>query len=193
MANETKIDTMIMDAFIRDTNNLLAYLKLALRTRVERVDFLSTIQRFQDIDEKLKEMTRCIDMCKKSKYFNTKYIHKDIVSTYIDLANKSLGIKAPYNITDIALPVELSDSPDFLLCLQQLWVKVMMGKEKILLAEAINEFEKFERVSDRVKECIKTSKKARSKYIDIHCLANYIDLVNQTIGLESKYLFMTSQ
>ena len=74
-------------------------------------------------------------------------------------------INQTQNITAITLPLELSD----ISCVcNNSGLKVMMGKEKILLAEAIKE--------------------SKSKHIDIHCLANYIDLVNQTIGIK----FMTS-
>jgi len=181
MANETKIN----DAFIQDTNNLLEYLNGLANIKVEKINFIQALEQFENYDEILKEMTNYLKKCKK-----TKYIHQDIISTYIDLANKSKGLNDEYHICGKC--IELSDTPNLLLYLQQLWIKVM-AKEKIQLAEAVKNFENFEMIHERVKTLIQTSKKSRAKYIDNQCLANYIDLVNQSIGIKSKYILMANR
>ena len=53
-----KTDTMTIE-FQEDTNNILLYL-VGLLAKANRTDFLQTVERFENVDEKLKVMTRCI-------------------------------------------------------------------------------------------------------------------------------------
>lgn len=195
MANESKTNTMTIEqnrAFKEDTNNLLFYLVGQL-AKAKRTDFLRVVEHFENVDEKLKRMTRCISKSKKLTY-----IHLDTISTYTDLAYESIGntqsfcILEELEIDDFEKlsPLHI-DTRKLLLYLQQLWIQAI-GNEKIILDDFVKNIEQFTNIHDRVKTLIETTKKSRAKYLDKQGIANYIDLTNLTIGIKSRYICMAN-